>query len=71
MLETAATCGVTVALENMLPGEDGGRLGSRPEHFERFARAFDHPNLGFCLDTGHALVAGRQDTHAFPAAMGE
>ena len=71
MLETAAACGVTVALENMLPGEDGGRLGSRPEHFERFARAFDHPNLDFCLDTGHALVAGRQDAHAFPAAMGE
>jgi len=69
MLETAAACGVTVALENMLPGEDGGRLGSRPEHFERFARAFDHPNLGFRLDT-HALVAGRQDAHAFPPPWG-
>ena len=71
MPETAAACGVTVAIENLLPDEDGGRLGSRPEHFERFARAFDHPNMGFCLDTGHALVAGRQEAHAFPAAMGE
>ena len=70
MLESAAACGVTVALENMLPGDDGGRLGSRPEHFERFAQAFDHPNLGFCLDTGHALVAGREQADAFPAAMG-
>ena len=34
-----------MVLDLMLPGEDGGRLGSRPEHFERFARAFDHPNL--------------------------
>ncbi|HJP29807.1 MAG TPA: sugar phosphate isomerase/epimerase family protein [Candidatus Latescibacteria bacterium] len=71
MLERAAGCDVTIAIENMLPGDDGGRLGSRPEHFERFACAFDHPNLGFCLDTGHALVAGRENAHAFPAAMGE
>ena len=71
MLERAAACGVTVAVENMLPGEAGGRFGSHPSHFEDFAREFGHPNLGFCLDTGHALVAAHEGAHEFPAAMGE
>ena len=56
LLPAAGGLGFTVALENMLPG-GGGRFASRPEHFERFIREFAHPNLGFCLDTGHALVA--------------
>lgn len=58
LLPMAESSGIQIALENMLPGPDGGRLGSRPDHFERFATAFDHPYLKFCLDTGHALVAG-------------
>ena len=41
-----------------MPPSGGGRLASRPEHFERFIEEFGHPNLGFCLDTGHALVNG-------------
>ena len=57
LLPAAEKLGFTVALENMLPS-GGGRLASRPEHFERFIQEFGHPNLGFCLDTGHALVAG-------------
>jgi sugar phosphate isomerase/epimerase len=57
LLRVAEALGFTIALENMLPSE-GGRLASRPEHFEMFARQFKGPNLGFCLDTGHALVAG-------------
>ena len=57
LLPVAEKLGFTIALENMLPGE-AGRLGSRPKHFEKFVAEFDHPNLGFCLDTGHALVAG-------------
>ncbi|NKB70437.1 MAG: TIM barrel protein [Candidatus Latescibacteria bacterium] len=59
LLPRAEQLGITIALENMVPGERGvPRLGSRPEHFARFATEFAHPNLGFCLDTGHALVAG-------------
>ena len=57
MLPAAERLGVTIALENMLPAE-GGRFMSRPKHIERLIREFGHPNLGFCLDTGHALVAG-------------
>lgn len=58
LLPVAESLNFRIALENMLPGPAGGRLGSRPEHFERFIREFAHPNLGFVLDTGHALVAG-------------
>jgi sugar phosphate isomerase/epimerase len=58
LLPRAASLRLAIALENMLPGERGGRLGSSPAHFVRFRRAFDHSALGFCLDTGHALVAG-------------
>jgi len=71
MLLSAVANGVTIALENMLPGDAGGRLASRPEHFERFAREFGDPRLGFCLDTGHALVAGHERAAEIPAAMGD
>lgn len=65
LLPVAESSRIEMALENMLPGPDGGRLGSRPEHFERMASTLDHPHLKFCLDTGHALVAGG------PAGAGE
>ncbi len=57
LLPEAASLGLILALENMTPGPEGGRFGSEPEHFERLAAAFDHPSLGFCLDTGHALLS--------------
>lgn len=69
LLPVAEQLNYTIALENMLPGDHGGRLGGRPEHFERFIREFAHPNLGFCLDTGHALVAAGPDADAFHAVM--
>ncbi|HRU04203.1 MAG TPA: sugar phosphate isomerase/epimerase family protein [Candidatus Brocadiia bacterium] len=57
LLKRAEGLGLVVALENMLPAPDGARLGSRPEHFAAFDSAFGCAALGFCLDTGHALVA--------------
>ena len=57
LLPKAEELNLVIALENMLFGERG-RAGSLPEHFTVFAEKFGHPNLGFCLDTGHALVAG-------------
>lgn len=71
MLPAAEKLNFTVALENMLPGEQGPRLCSRPEHFERIIAEFAHPNLGFCLDTGHALVAGggHEGARAFAEVM--
>ena len=45
-----------LAVENMLP-YTGDRLGCKTEHLEKILRQHDHPNLGFCFDTGHALVS--------------
>lgn len=71
LLPAAESLGMTLALENMLPGDAaGGRLGSRPEHFILFRQRFGHANLGFCLDTGHALVALRERAAEFFDAMG-
>ena len=60
LLPAAENLNFTIAIENVLPG-GGGRFGSRREHFEAIIREFAHPNLGFCLDTGHALVAAGPD----------
>ncbi len=73
LLRVAADHGVTLAVENMLPiaGGMGWRFTSRPEHLERIRNTSSHPNLGFCLDAGHALVAGGPDgAHAIFEAMG-
>jgi sugar phosphate isomerase/epimerase len=69
LLPEAQSLGLTFALENMLPGDDGGRFGSRPKHFRRILEAFDHPALGFCLDTGHALVSCHESAHEMFEAM--
>jgi len=61
LIPAAERLNLTIALENMLPALDGDRFGSRPEHFEIFAREFAHPHLGFCLDTGHANVSCESD----------
>ena len=69
MLPVAENLGFVIALENMLPA-GGGRFTSRPEHFKKILEDFDHPNLGCCLDTGHALVAGGKDAPQFQKVMG-
>jgi sugar phosphate isomerase/epimerase len=58
LLPLAERLGLTIAVENMLPAS-GGRFCSRPGHFERLGAMFPHRSLGWCLDTGHALVAGQ------------
>jgi sugar phosphate isomerase/epimerase len=57
LIPVAERLGLTIALENMLPS-GGGRFASRPEHLERLGKLFPQKQIGFCLDTGHALVAG-------------
>jgi len=56
LLPEAEKLGFTIAIENMLPA-GGGRFVSKPEHVARLSSEFGSPSFGFCLDTGHALVA--------------
>ena len=66
LLPVADRLGYTIALENLPPSENGYRFSSLPEHFEAMIRAFHHPNLGFILDTGHALISrGREHADEF------
>ena len=70
LLPTAEKLGFTIAVENMLP-RDGGRFCSLPEHFRCLSEKFDSPHLGFCLDTGHALVALADNAPTMQDAMGD
>lgn len=54
LLPMAEELGVKIAIENMLPP----KFGSQAEHFQWLLGEFDSPHLGFCFDTGHALIAG-------------
>ena len=70
LLPVAAELDFTIALENLGPGAYGRRFGSRPQHFADIMREFNHPNLGFNLDTGHALIAGGfEEADEFHAVM--
>lgn len=71
LLPLAEELELTIALENMLPGHEGNRLFSVPAHLSEIASRVPHPHLGFCLDTGHSLVALHAERqHEFQDAMG-
>ncbi len=69
LLPAAERFGVRIAIENMQPGGQS-RFGTRPEHFTRMGEEFAHANFGFCLDTGHALQAMRDDVASLIDGMG-
>ena len=69
LLSVAEQLNIHISVENMLPGK-GSRFGSQIEHFRRIHTEIDHPNLGFCLDTGHAAVSvGTDHVHDFFSVM--
>ncbi|MFA5646188.1 MAG: sugar phosphate isomerase/epimerase family protein [Candidatus Ratteibacteria bacterium] len=70
ILPAAEKFGFTIALENMTPSPDK-RFCSIPKHFERVKKEFSHPNLGYCLDTGHALMSMHENAHEFFSVMGD
>lgn len=57
LLPLAERLGYTIALENVPKRVHGPRLGSIPGHIAILRESFNHPSLGFCLDTGHALMS--------------
>jgi sugar phosphate isomerase/epimerase len=57
LLPEAESLGITIALENMV-ARTPGRFCSRPEHLRMVREEFNSRNLGMCLDTGHAYIAG-------------
>ena len=70
MLPAAREAGVIIGLENMTPGERGGRFFSQATHFSRCAREFTDPQVGFVYDTGHALISAGPQALDILAAMG-
>lgn len=62
LLPTLREHDYTIAIENMPPGPHRARFGARVEHFERMASRLDDPHVGFCLDTGHALMCEPEQT---------
>ena len=56
LLKFGEQFGFKIAVENIEP-YGGGMLGSRGAHLKRIYQENKHPNLGFCLDTGHALMS--------------
>ena len=70
MLPAAREAGVIIGLENMTPGERGGRFFSQAAHFSRLAQEFDDPQVGFVYDTGHALMSAGAQALDILEAMG-
>ncbi len=62
LLPAAASIPFTIALENMLliPGMPS-RFGAFPEDIRLIKENFSHDSLGFCYDSGHALIAGKEN----------
>ncbi len=62
ILRAAESISFTIALENMmLLPEVPSRFGAFPEHIRLIKENFSHGNLGFCYDSGHALIAGKKN----------
>ena len=52
----AADLGIRIAVENMMDHRYQCYFGT-PEHIRAFSAAATHSAVGFCLDTGHALIS--------------
>ena len=65
IVPAAASCGITVALENLFDyyhvqkKDDPFFCFTTAAQMKALLAAIDAPNVGFCLDTGHANIAGQ------------
>ncbi len=72
LADAAAANQIQLAVENLPPRPDSERFGALPEHFSALSQRFQHPNVGFCLDTGHAhMMVGAERIAGMFDAMGE
>ncbi len=71
LLPAAKELDIILAIENMpaRPQPIGQVFCSEPEHFTLLIQEFEHPNLKFCLDTGHALMAKHDTMEKFFSVM--
>ena len=56
LAQLAGELGLTIAVENMM-NTARRCFFSQPEHIEAFRERVEHERVGFCLDTGHALIS--------------
>jgi len=59
-IERAKALGVGIAVENMVDFRDNRRryCGGSPEELMQLIERINDPDVGICLDTGHANIAG-------------
>ena len=69
LLPISAKYGMIIAAENV-PSASIDRFGSSAEHIRKIRERLACPDLGFCLDTGHALISSK-DPIEFYEAMGD
>ena len=71
LLDIAARYGIMLCIENTSEKNMGSRYFPRtPEEMKQFISFMDHPNLGCCWDTGHAVMEGKFDQYAELTALG-
>lgn len=62
--EWAEPYDLTLAIENMIEKPKGRRFGSGPEELLELLEALNDPRFAICWDTGHAHMAGINQTEA-------
>lgn len=64
MLEVAEKYGITICIENTSSGNMGDHYFPRtPAEMNDFLDFMNHPLLGCCWDTGHAIMEGKSDQY--------
>lgn len=65
LLDIAARYGIMLCIENTSAKNMGSQYFPRtPAEMNALVSFIDHPNLGCCWDTGHAVMEGRYDQYA-------
>ncbi len=72
ILEVAEKYGITVCIENTSSGNMGDHYFPRtPAEMNELLSFMNHPLLGCCWDTGHAVMEGKSDQYADLQELGK